>query len=327
MKKYVDIIFFLLRGHFHATIKDKKEKNRFPMPQKNQNPLSDTKKEIITISHGKPVRFDVRPDHGSFSPSHWHDAIEIIYILEGTTIVTIFDQTITLEPGQFLLINSGLVHASRCPASGNRAILLQIPDELLASCLPEASRPWFVIDSQSPDPEIPLRIRRLCEILLDMMHLQEAPRPGYLFAFQRDLFEFLDILYSNFLHDVPPEYQPRSSRTQSRLDAVLQHTHQNYSRPITLREAADVAALQPEYFCRFFRETMGTTYLQYLNDYRLSRLYRDLLATDLPIRELEEKHGFSNDKLFHRLFRERFRTTPLKARKSAQSRKKGFPHT
>lgn len=299
------------------------------MSQNSQDSIQKTPKETIRISHGKPVRFDVRPDHGSFSPGHWHEAVEIIYILEGTTIVTIFDQSITLEPGQFLLINSGLVHSSRCPASGNRTILMQIPDDLLASCLPGASCPWFVIDSASPDPETQLSIRRLRELLLDMMRLQEESCPGYLFAFQRDLFEFLDILYRNFLHERPADYQPRSLRTQSRLDAVLAYTHQNYSRPVTLREAAAVAALQPEYFCRFFRENMGSTYLQYLNDYRLSRLYQDLTATDLPIRDLQEKHGFTNDKLFHRLFRERFRTTPLRARKSARllaDAKKGLPH-
>jgi len=91
-----------------------------------------------------------------------------------------------------------------------------------------------------------------------------------------------------------------------------------------------VAALQPEYFCRFFKENMGTTYLQYLNDYRLSCLYRDLVATDLSIRELEERHGFTNDKLFHKLFRERFHTTPLQTRKASRQLKlqeTGAPNT
>lgn len=61
---------------------------------------------------------------------------------------------------------------------------------------------------------------------------------------------------------------------------------------------------------------METTYLEYLNSYRLSRIYRDLIATDLPVGTLAEKHGFTNDKLFHRLFRERFHTTPLQLRKA-----------
>ena len=57
-----------------------------------------------------------------------------------------------------------------------------------------------------------------------------------------------------------------------------------------------------------------------LNSYRLSRIYRDLIATDLPVGTLAEKHGFTNDKLFHRLFRERFHTTPLQLRKAAREK-------
>ena len=106
------------------------------MSQIIQRNLQKTRKETIAVSDDKQIRFDVSVDHGSFSPSHWHEAIEIIYVLEGTAVVTLFDLTITLEPGQMLLINSGLVHASRCP-SGNRTILMQIPDDLLLSFLPD----------------------------------------------------------------------------------------------------------------------------------------------------------------------------------------------
>ena len=290
------------------------------MSQIIQRNLQKTRKETIAVSDDKQIRFDVSVDHGSFSPSHWHEAIEIIYVLEGTAVVTLFDLTITLEPGQMLLINSGLVHASRCP-SGNRTILMQIPDDLLLSFLPDDSHLWFVIDYDSPNPEVQENIQRLRNLLLDMMRLQENGRSGYLLGFQRDLFEFLDLLYRKFLQEMPVDYHPKSSRVLSRLDAVLSYTHQNYRSPITLKEAAQVAALQPEYFCRFFKENMGTTYLQYLNDYRLSCLYRDLVATDLSIRELEEHHGFTNDKLFHKLFRERFHTTPLQTRKASRQLK------
>ena len=51
-----------------------------------------------------------------------------------------------------------------------------------------------------------------------------------------------------------------------------------------------------------------------------AEIYRDLIATDLPVGTLAEKHGFTNDKLFHRLFRERFHTTPLQLRKAAREK-------
>ena len=288
------------------------------MARTPQRYSEETYKQKIDLYEDKKIAFHVMDDHGSFSPGHWHEAIEIIYILEGTTIVNIFDQSVTMHPGQFMLVNSGVVHSTRCPEK-NRAILIQIPDEFLASYLPDTSTLWFSIDFASKDPVVQEDIRKLDRLLLSMKDLQEDTRPGYLLPFHRQLFDFLDLLYRKFLKKMPVNYHPKSSRILSRLDAVITYTHRHYTAPISLKEAAEVAALQPEYFCRFFRQNMGMTYLQYLNDYRLSRIYRDLIATELSIQELQEKHGFTNDKLFHRLFRDRFQTTPLKIRKAARA--------
>lgn len=289
------------------------------MHSTNTNPSSASHRENISLPADQHVRFVVPVDHGSFSPNHWHDAIEVIYNLEGTTIVTLPDATITLNPGEFILINSGVIHASRCPSSGNRTILMQIPDQFLCAYVPEDTKLWFSIDFQNPGTEIQHRIADLNTLLLHMMDLFLHKPDGYLLSFHRALFEFLEILYLHFRAELPEEYRTKNERILSRLDAVLSYTHEHYASPIALSEAAAVVALQPEYFCRFFRQNMGMTYLQYLNDYRLSRFYQDLIDTDLPVLSLTERHGFTNDKLFHRLFRERFRMTPLQARKAARN--------
>ena len=76
------------------------------MPRKDHLPRQ-TRQEHITLQPNRSIEFRVTDDFGSFSPPHWHDALEIIYILEGSSIVTLSDRTKTVLPGQFLLINSG----------------------------------------------------------------------------------------------------------------------------------------------------------------------------------------------------------------------------
>ena len=104
------------------------------MPRKDHLPRQ-TRQEHITLQPNRSIEFRVTDDFGSFSPPHWHDALEIIYILEGSSIVTLSDRTKTVLPGQFLLINSGRIHTARCPSTGNRSILMQIPDALRTICL------------------------------------------------------------------------------------------------------------------------------------------------------------------------------------------------
>ena len=115
------------------------------MPRKDHLPRQ-TRQEHITLQPNRSIEFRVTDDFGSFSPPHWHDALEIIYILEGSSIVTLSDRTKTVLPGQFLLINSGRIHTARCPSTGNRSILMQIPDAFLANYLPDPSQLWFSID-------------------------------------------------------------------------------------------------------------------------------------------------------------------------------------
>ena len=51
------------------------------MPRKDHLPRQ-TRQEHITLQPNRSIEFRVTDDFGSFSPPHWHDALEIIYILD-----------------------------------------------------------------------------------------------------------------------------------------------------------------------------------------------------------------------------------------------------
>ena len=72
---------------------------------------------------------------------------------------------------------------------------------------------------------------------------------------------------------------------------------------------------EPKYFCRFFKKCMGTTFLEYQNEIRLSKIYSDIISTNDKISDILERHGFTNYKLFRHLFRSHFDATPSEIRK------------
>ena len=104
----------------------------------------------------------------------------------------------------------------------------------------------------------------------------------------------------------------------ARLEPVLDYISEHYREPISLNEIAEVACLQTGYFCRFFRKKMGITFLEYQNEYRLSFIYRDLITTRDPVHVILERHGFTNYKLFRRIFFEHFGNTPTQIRKQRE---------
>ena len=101
---------------------------------------------------------------------------------------------------------------------------------------------------------------------------------------------------------------------------AIHYIEQNFQNDISIEEIAGVAYLQSGYFCRFFKKCMGITFLEYQNELRLSYIYQDIISTDDAIKDILERHGFSNYKLFRRIFNEHFEATPTEIRK--QRRKK-----
>lgn len=152
---------------------------------------------------------------------------------------------------------------------------------------------------------------------LEKMQVANDLQPdGFLLVFNSLLFDILFQLYHNFSTPVLHANPNKKKKELDRLNPVLQYITQNYNRPIPLREIADIAILQPGYFCRFFKNTMGTTFLEYQNELRLSHIYQDLIETNDPVNVILERHGFTNYKLFRRMFKETFGDTPTQIRKS-----------
>ena len=117
----------------------------------------------------------------------------------------------------------------------------------------------------------------------------------------------------NFSIRVVHSNQSQRNKDRARLDTILDYIAQNY-RHISIEEIAGIAYLQPGYFCRFFKKCMGITFLEYQNELRLSFIYQDIISTDDSIKDILERHGFTNYKLFNKMFQETYGCKPRELR-------------
>lgn len=117
--------------------------------------------------------------------------------------------------------------------------------------------------------------------------------------------------------------EARSSRRQrinrnndEKIKTMLTYIHNNYNRAITIGDLAVIVDVTNQYFCRFFKHLTDRSFVDYLNDLRLQKAAVDIATTTLPIREISIRHGFETIGYFFKLFREHYKTTPIKYRKS-----------
>ena len=272
--------------------------------------------ETDRITDGFDIFFWVFNDASSFVATHWHTAIEIMYIIDGEIDVMMNQQTVILKPGDVFLIDSRLPHSTKS-VHGNHAVLIQLPYEFSKKYIPDVDSFIFGFDCHTDNAILRTKIDSLIDVIQKMRIVYEIQPKGALLRFNSLLFEMLYLLYHSFSREVESSQFKKDVKNFVRLEPVLEYTKKHYNTPITLSEISQIACFQEEYFCHYFKKNMGVTYFQYLNEIRLSHIYRDFTSTDLLLKVLLEKHGFTNYKLFRKMFYEQFATTPGEYRKNA----------
>ncbi len=112
--------------------------------------------------------------------------------------------------------------------------------------------------------------------------------------------------------------QGLSEREGRRMDQVLHFLVEQSHRSISLEEAAAVANLSREAFCRFFKERTRKTFTTFLNEMRISNACQLLLKEEATVASVAFAVGFSNLSHFNRVFRNMLGCSPKAYRQSGK---------
>lgn len=270
--------------------------------------------ELIYPSKNLDIYIRLFDDSQNYVASHWHSSIEIIYLTSGNLNIEIGQNKYDLKEGDCILINSGVIHSTHC-INKNTSILLQIPSTLLNRYVPDYKNYYFDLTYNLNDENQKKNINHFKKILRSMEKLKLSPSESSHLLFTSLVFELLYELCENFKIIIGGNQKEKTMISLSQLEPVLEYTKLNYNKSISIQEIADVAHLQPEYFCRKFKQYMGQTFLEYLNEVRLAHIYSDLIHTNNQLNAILDSHGFTNYKLFYKTFKNKFGCTPIQLRK------------
>lgn len=267
------------------------------------------------INDDDRLQLSFRPIYSadSYIPLHWHSHLEILFILKGYMTVFINDRKYILKKGDMVVIGSRDLHSTRTISKVNY-ILLQIPYDYLTRSLSHVSLIQF--QTYFPAAESNPNEKQLCDCLFQLLKTYEKQEDGYQLYFSSVVYQFLFLLYRNYSRRITREDLEKENRNFEKMEEIIQYVKINYRREITLKEASQLLSVSPEYFCRLFKKHTGQTFLEYLNTIRMGHFYHDLTLTDYSINELLERNGITNYKVFMRMFKAAYKTTPGKLRKS-----------
>ena len=276
--------------------------------------------EAIKYPSKEDVFFIVLWHNRDYTAPHWHNGLEILYLLEGSEDCYLGEEEcIRMKKGDFLVINSRVVHSVQCPRQC-KEMLIQIPYPMMKRFIPQIDGLEFVCE------KITGKKQRMDTFLVEsalstLAELHPFQSPEETLEFYSQIYHLLAVLVKDFSVSVTSDKMEISEKYMERLGMITSYVKEHYMEEISLQEIARLVSLNPDYFTRFFKKYMGMTFLDYVNSVRMEHVVRDLQRTDLSVQKLLEIHGFTNYKLFMKMYKSRFESTPGKMRRYRKEQK------
>lgn len=252
------------------------------------------------------------------SPPHWHRAMELQFILNGSATVRMDGRSYKQRALEFILIDSAKVHDVVYALPQTMGITIHISKNFMRRYLPDMELLEFRCNPESLTEQQQKPYSELCEFMKKLTIHYFNQQPSYALKSNALVLDLLAVLVDHFSTSAAETMSVSSYSRLSRMEQIYQFVEENHAGEITLQDGADTLGLNKEYFCRMFRSNMGISFITYVNQVRMNHIYQDLIQTDDSVLEITERHGFFNQKLFYRMFKKRYDCTPLKVRQIAK---------
>lgn len=251
---------------------------------------------------------------GEYTPPHWHSALELHYALNGTGEIVIEKKHHSLVSGEFLLVDSNVIHHTQC-ARVSMGITIYVDREFLKRYVPDLDFLRLECSRETLAREKLDSYLKICEMMKELPRMYIMHPTGYQMKCEAIVMEVLFLLVNEFSVREMRTESTKDIRVRERLDEINAYVKEHYMEPVSLEGISSELGLSREYFCRFFRQHMGITYARHVNLVRLIHIYDDITGTQDNITVIAEKHGFTNYRMFTRMFREIYGCTPASLRK------------
>lgn len=271
------------------------------------------------VIHDEDASFSVK--HHEAGPTrqlHFHPEVQLSLILKGKGVCILGNWMDQCETGDCFLIGSNRVHLFRTDKSAMQPLQLLslfFREEIFAKPfgeLPELIQVKELIREARSGIQFAASLgKQIRQSLLEMKTLSGAARLSSLFHVLH-----LAAVVPNRTQ-LSPSFRLDSPKSEiySRLNRITKYVAENFHRPISLDEAAQVVNLSKYAFCRYFKRSTHRSFVHYLNEFRVRMACRLLSITAYSISQISLSAGFNNLSHFNRQFKKIMRCTPSEYRK------------
>ncbi|MFC3418311.1 helix-turn-helix domain-containing protein [Salinicoccus hispanicus] len=248
-------------------------------------------------------------------PFHWHEATEILFVLEGELDIRVNQDDYRLETGDVFLVNENELHfiSSRTGFGQTHLLVLQYDNRYFRNLDIDIEQKSFYLNSKEVEDESIFVLDEIKYILANMMDLVLNQKNLYDLKIKKMLLDLVVILLEHF--EVPAKAKKKRLEDDQRLVNILQYMNEQCMEVhFGLQDVAKEFSLNPHYLSRYFKSNVGVSLKKYLDNMRLNKSLLTLRTTDETVTDIALKFGFPDSKSYYRVFKETMGITPIQYR-------------
>ena len=273
----------------------------------DSNKMLEEGKLIAIRTHTRFVHF----------PLHRHNYVEVLYVCEGTLTNIIDGKQVIVRKGELLFLNQFTHHEILAAGRSDIAINFMVLPEFFDVAYTMAGNnnilADFLVNVLRQDEERGeylhfkvaevLQIQNLLENMIyslvtgkgDQNRINQTTM-GLIFLYLLESVQYAEMR-------LPNQYENMIAMT------TLDYIEQQY-RTAPLTELCEQLHLPMHMLSKMIKKNTGFNFKELLQRKRLNKAVELMCETDLPISDIIAAVGYENGSYFHRVFKERYHTTP-----------------
>lgn len=262
---------------------------------------------------GTQLPFTLSLVKATYIPKQTNDSLNVFFVLNGSIELEVSNRVQTLFADDLYVVNP--MESYQISSKEKNLYLYlriskkQLEQQFLGPCLPLYDS--LLLTNAEKQEEVG-KLRKLLTHLMAAYFKKENRLEIEVYQY---LFSFLTRMTKEFKKESPILLTMNTNEIDPRISQILETIQSEYEQALTLDDFAEKHGISYHYLSRLFKEHVGMTYTEYLNQTRLLHAAEELLLTDLPIIKVALNNGFSSGKNFHQLFKKHYQVTPSSYRK------------
>lgn len=244
-------------------------------------------------------------------PTHLHQTIELLYILEGNVEVVVEENQYSAKSEDIIVINTNKKHSYQ--AEGD-VLLACFEIDFLRLCKSlNSNELLFWCNSVVNQNTAYQELRNIMKRIFNQYY---SKNDMSMLILESDYYQLLRILAEHFqVGGGYVDFPKDKGTTEKRQEQIANYISSNYKMRISLTEMAKYLYVSVPYLSKYIKKQFGMNFSEYVNEVRLINAVDDLLYTERTIMSIALDNGFANTTTFNELFKKRYGSTPSIYRK------------